>query len=388
MSPTPHRAWRLLALVLTTLVTGCATTAPRTALQKQVGNENLDVGALRIRVRDLARRLPAMLEVMADDISANSDSEPVRRAMLEFKVNSVPTLQAALFQPDPVAALVDGWAFVAQLEDVLPKSAAGASPDSMARAQEGLRHVEAELEEQWKEVSGQEDVSQAHERVHQWAAEHPLTGHAYARESTVQLLSGLTTQSRQRLLRSAASLLEDTRDLTARMDVYASSLPRQARFQAQLAAAEMAAEALQAPALREAVGELNRTVDILDRFGGLAANTPALVARERTAVLDALDRERLSLQEFVSGERQAVLAGVGQERAAVVDALHSERVATLQQLDGLAGGWVDRAFDRANHLVDRVFLWLLALGALALVGGVIIAALLSRAWRQSRRPAP
>lgn len=383
----PTLAFPRRLLVLAALVSACATTAPRTALQEKVGTSDLDVGALRIRVRDLARRLPAMLEVTANDIASSTDSVEVRRAMLEFKVNSVPTLQGALLQPDPVAALVDAWALVAQLQQVLPQSGAGVTPDALARAQKGLGKVEAELEEQWKAVTGQEDVSQTRERVHQWAAEHPITGKAYARESTVPLLSGLTDRSGQRLLRTAASLLEDTRDLTARLDLYAGSLPRQARWQAELAAADLSSAALEAPALRQAVSELDRTVDILERFGGLAANTPALVSRERAAVLDAVGQERLALQGFISGERQAVLAGVGQERAAVVDALHAERVATLQQLDGLAGGWVDHAFDRANHLVDRVFLWLLAIAALALVGGLLIALVLARGWR-ARKVAP
>ena len=382
MTPTPPRSpRRVLVAVLTALLAGCAATAPRTELQERVGRSDLDVGTLRIRVRDLARRLPGMLEVLAEDIARHTDSEPVRRAMLEFKVNAVPTLQAALFQPDPVAALVDAWALVAQLQGVLPESAEGVSPEVLARAQDGLRQVEAELEAQWKELAGTDDLSPVRERVHQWASEHPLQGHAYARESTVPLLAGLTDQSRQRLMRRAATLVEDTRDLTTRLDLYAGSLPRQARWQAELAATDMFSAALDAPALRTALGELDRTVDILDRLGGLAANTPALVARERAAVLDALERERLALQGFVTGERQAILSSAR-------DALHAERVATLQQVDGLAGGWVDHAFDRATRLVDRVFLWLLGLALLMLVGGLLIAVVVARAWRGARKIAP
>ncbi|MFP2926923.1 hypothetical protein ACLESO_17335 [Pyxidicoccus sp. 3LG] len=54
----------------------------------------------------------------------------------------------------------------------------------------------------------------------------------------------------------------------------------------------------------------------------------------------------------------------------------------LQQVDGLARGWVDHAFDRAGHLVDRVFLWLLALVGLGLVGGLVLVVLVTRAWRR------
>jgi hypothetical protein len=222
-------------------------------------------------------------------------------------------------------------------------------------------------------------VSAARERVHAWAAEHPLTGTLVSRESTAPLLASVARASGGGLRKKAAGLLEDTRDLTARVDLYAASLPRQARWQAEL----VAADAMNAPALHSAMAEMARTVDILDRVGSMAANTPALVARERAAVLEALDMERRSLQDFISSERQAVMAGVGQERAAVVDALHAERVGALQQVDGLARGWVDHAFDRAGHLVDRVFLWLLALVALGLVGGLVLVVLVARAWRRA-----
>jgi hypothetical protein len=381
MSTTPSSRL-LLAAALMTVLSGCATTAPRTELQKRVGQSGMSAGVLRVRVRDLARRLPGLLEMAADDIAAHSDSALPRLRMLEFKANAVPTLQAVLFQPDPVAALVDAWALLAQLQDVLPRRAAGVPPEQVDRAVGVLLGAEAEVEALMKELSGQEDISQGRARVHQWAAEHPLTGPVHARESTAPLLAELTDLSRLRPLGAAAALLEDTRDLTARVDLYASSLPRQARWQGALAAAELASSVAEVPALREVMGELKRTVDLLDRFGGLADSSPALVARERTAVLDALHQERLALQDFISGERRAVLVGVGQERAAVMSGLHVERVATLQQLDGLAVGWTNHAFDRATRLVDRVFLWLLGLLGLALVGAVVTATLLARAWRR------
>lgn len=376
------RAWRWLSVgVLAALLSACATVSPpRSELAQRVGRSDLDVSALRIRVRDLARRFSGLIEAAADNIAAKSDSPEVKQAMLTFKANAVPTMQGALFQPDPVASLVDAWALLAQLQDAVPKTAAGASPELLEAAQRSLRDMESQVEALWRDVSGQEDVSAAHARVHQWAAEHPLTGPLVTRESTAPLLASVTAASGGGLLRKAAGLVEDTRDITARMDIYVASLPRQARWQAEL----VAADAMNSPAVQSVMQELARTVDILDRVADVAANTPALVARERAAVLEGVDQQRRSLQEFITGERQAVLVGVGQERAAVVDALHAERVATLQQLDGLARGWVDHAFDRAGHLVDRVFLWLAVLLAVGLVGGVLLALLLLRAWR--RRP--
>lgn len=369
---------------LVALSTACATVAPRSALVERVGRSDLSVGALRTRVRDMARRFPAVLETAADEIAARSGDEEMRRAMLEFKSNAVPAMQGALLQPDPVASLVDAWALLAQLQDVLPQRASHAPPELIAEARRPLDALEAEVEALWKELSGKEDVSEPHKVVHAWAAEHPLTGPLITRESTVPLLASVTDISRVSPLKAAAVLMEDTRDIVTRVDLYAASLPRQARWQAEL----LMAQAANAPPLQAVVSELDRTVDILDRMGGLAEGVPALVARERTAVLGELDRSRLSLQEFASGERQALMTDIGRERAAVLAALHAERVEALEQIDAMGYRWVDHAFDRADRLMDRVFLWVLALAGLLLLGGLLLVALLVRGWRRSRASHP
>ncbi|RKH69299.1 chemotaxis protein [Corallococcus aberystwythensis] len=373
---------RVVTLVLlAALCGGCASLAPqRSELASRVGHSDLSVAALRIRVRDLARRFSGLLEAMADDLAARSDSPQVAGAMLRFKANAVPAVQSSLFQPDPVAALIDTWALLAQMQDALPRFAEGIPPELLSHANATLVDLESQVEVLWREVTGGEDVSSSRARVHAWAAEHPLTGPLVTRESTASLLASLTETSGGGLRSAAAGLVEDTRDLTARVDLYATSLPRQARWQAEL----VATDAMRAPTVQAALAELGRTVDLLDRVGAVAANTPALIERERRAVLDAVHGERLGLQEFVTGERQAVLADVGRERQAVVAALHAERVATLQQLDGLARGWVDHAFDRLGPLVDRVFLWLALLSLLVGVGGVLGGLLLTRAWRRAR----
>ncbi|MBZ4334436.1 chemotaxis protein [Corallococcus sp. AS-1-12] len=381
MAPAPSPIRAVTVVLLAALCGGCASLEPqRSELATRVGRSDLSVAVMRTRVRDLARRFSGLIEAMADDLAARSGSPPVASAMLRFKANAVPAVQSALLQPDPMAALIDTWALLAQLEDSLPRAAVGASPELLAQAHDSLVALESEVEAEWRVVTGREDVTAARDQVHAWAGEHPLTGPLVTRVSTTALLASLTDVTGGGLRSTAAGLVEDTRDLTARVDLYATSLPRQARWQAEL----VATDALHAPSVQAAVAELGRTVDLLDRVGAVAADTPALIERERRAVLAALRSERLGLQEFVTGERQAVLADVGRERQAVVDALHAERVATLQQLDGLARGWVDHAFDRLGPLVDRVFLWLTLLVVLLGAGGLLGGLLLTRAWRRAR----
>ncbi|MCY1045115.1 chemotaxis protein [Corallococcus sp. bb12-1] len=367
-------------VLLVALVGGCASVEPqRSQLTTRVGRSDLPVAVLRARVRDLARRFSGLLEALADDLAVRSRSPKVAGAMLRFKANSVPAMQSALFQPDPVAALIDAWALLVQIQDALPQYAEDTPPELLSAARESLEDMEAQLEDEWREITGSEDVTRARDIVHGWAAEHPLTGPLVTRQSTAPLLASVTEASGGGLRSTAAGLIEDTRDLTSRVDLYATSLPRQARWQAEL----VVDDAMRSPLLQSTLSEMGRTVDLLERVGSVAANTPALIAHERKAVLDSLHAERLGLQGFVTEERQAVLAEVDRERKAVVDALHAERVATLQQMDGLARGWVDHAFDRLGPLVDRVFLWLVLLVALVGAGGLLGAWVLTRALRRS-----
>src|SRR5215217_2379864 len=354
-------------LLLLACLDGCSVSAPRSELVRRVGRSDLSVAALRIRVRDMARRFSGLLEISSDEIAARSGSDSVREAMTTFKIN-------------PVAALVDAWALLAQLELALPAwaASAGATPEVTAKAERMLREQEAEVEALWKDVSGREDTSAAHQLVHEWAAKNPLVGSLVARVSTVGLLADMTSQSGLSARATAGALVEDVRDLTARMDLYAASLPRQARWQVE----SMAQEALQMLPAREAMKDLERVVDTLDQFGGLAAGTPALVARERAAVLSALDSGREALQRFIESERQALMVDVSGERQAILSALHTERVETLQQGERIGYGLVDHAFQRAATLVDRVFLWLLGLTLLGVVGAIAVAFLLTRAWRR------
>ncbi|MCY1082164.1 chemotaxis protein [Archangium lansingense] len=370
----PRFSSLLFTVLLAALLTACAAVKvePRSPLYERVGKSELSVGVLRIRVRDMARRFPGVLEATADELAALSRSPSDREKMVRFKSNAVPAMQGALLQPDPVAALIDAWALLAQMQQVLPKWAEGAPPEVMDTAQRSLGMLESEVETLWRELSGREDVSQLRQLVHGWAAEHPLTGPIITRESTVPLLAAFTDRSGVGLLGSTAALLADTQDLVTRVDLYAGSLPRQARWQAELAVQEMVEGT---PVLTSAMDEMGRAVDVLVRMGALAGTTPAVVTREREA-----------LQDFISSERLAVLEGMRGERLAVMDSLHTERVETLAQTDTMGRGWVDHAFDRAEALVDHIFLWLLGLTALLVAGALGVAALLARGGRPGARP--
>ncbi|WP_395845494.1 hypothetical protein [Cystobacter fuscus] len=117
MRTLPRLLFPVLFLVL---MPACAALKSCSPLFERVGRSNLLVGELRIRMGDMARRFPGVLEATADVAAERSQSDGTREALLRFKSNAVPVMQSTLLQPDPVAALIDGWTLLAQLKQSLP----------------------------------------------------------------------------------------------------------------------------------------------------------------------------------------------------------------------------------------------------------------------------
>ncbi|MBF5044200.1 chemotaxis protein [Aggregicoccus sp. 17bor-14] len=371
--PLASAALRLAALAVGLALAGCATVeAPPSAALQKVGRSDLRPEELRIQVRALAPRFSGQLENLADDIARDAGDAPTRLAMTRFKANAIPAMQSALFQPDPVAAVVDAWALVAQLQDALVDIEAQ-TPGRARLATPAFAGMERELEAVWADLTGKQDTSQARARVHRWARDNPLRGSVSARTDTTALLAGLTAQSGVGALGTAGRLMDTTQDLVARMDLQTAFLPKQGRWQAEL----FTLGALQDPAYRDALPELPLLATALQEVTRQVQAVPWLMARERSAVLAGVRDERLGAQGFVTSEREAL-----------VTELRQERVAVLQEMDRTVQRAVDRSFDRAQALVDRMFLFALGLVLLAVLGALAVALLLRRRWSPREQGPP
>src|SRR5580765_2631027 len=127
------------ALLIHASLSGCATTQPKSGLYDKVGHGDLTLGALRIIMRDCARRFPAVLEQAATTLGEGPQTAAQSRGLIEFKANGVPLVQSVLLQQDPVAALLDGWALLYQLRDFLVHGAINrAGLPEAVRTVEGL----------------------------------------------------------------------------------------------------------------------------------------------------------------------------------------------------------------------------------------------------------
>ncbi|WP_373044437.1 chemotaxis protein [Vulgatibacter sp.] len=340
-------------------------------LQQQIGGSEMSPAELRTRVRSLAGRFSAELEILADELASRTDDPAQRLALTRFKLNAIPQMQAALFVPDPVAALVDAWALVVQLRNALVGLAErpASDPEALALTDERFEAMEDELAALWRQLTGREEIPVIEQMIQEWAAEHPLDSVA-TRQSTVGLLSALTERSGVSPLGAASFLLEDTQDLALRMELLGNFVPRQARWQAELFLRERLAD-------RSMLASGETPQELLDAVAGMLQATgdlPALLDAEREAVFSGIRGERVELQGFAS-----------EERAILLEALREERVAVMAQSERIGEDLVDRAFERSTELVDRILLRLLLLAAILGLVAVAVALILVRGRRERRQ---
>jgi hypothetical protein len=262
--------------------------------------------------------------------------------------------------------------------------------------------MKADLVEILERVVQGGDVSDGQEFVGNWAAEHPITGSIPGRPSILREAGTFKTKSGTGGMKLVGGLAVTMDDMLKQIENYTSSIPKQARWEAQLAMMEMVG----AENLDRTATALPALLDSAEALGGTIEELPTLVSGEREAILSALRRERIETLEFlrrerletltrISAERVAVLEGTDEMRAAATADLRQEvlaigelireqRAQTMEEAEGIAGRTMDRTFERALELVDHVFLRVVVLLVLVFVGSVLLVLL---CWRLFRRGA-
>jgi hypothetical protein len=355
------RAIERIAPWLLALMAGCRlSTAPAGGLAERA---NLSVVGeeLRIRVRALAGPYVGAIEETADAASARCGADPqVRVHALRWKLAAIPQAQDALFEPDPLVALLDGWAYALQMQGWLEgpagRDAFGACREDAAAAMARVAGRAREIADALAPEQGQA----AEDRVRGWAQSHPLRSLFLPRATIAPELATASARRDMGALAAVGTVVETLDDLTARIAAYRETLLKEAAWTGELAASRAATSDL----ARQASGDAARIAEAVDRIGRLADRLPQVIARERAAALEAL-----------RAERKEVLAELDLQRTETLALLQSERAAVLDRLDAMGGGAIDHAGSRTEALVDRAFLRAAQL-ALGILIACAIAALL------------
>jgi hypothetical protein len=389
------RPLRLTALLLALLVVaGCAGPSKKSPLMKatpQGANFNLTAEQLRIQTRSLVDPFAGRIESTADEIIADSDDPRLRLAALEWKANSIPALREALFRPDPLAAVMDAWAFTKQMVDYFEtgegRERLGAWADF---ALSTSRDLDREFETFLAGTVNTGDISAGRQFIDRWAAEHPIHGSIAGRPSILNEVADVRIKGGLGGFKSLGRLSVSMDDLSRRMEVYSAQLPKIATWQAEIMLLGMLGDDATDPPL----ARLPELMDTAAELGATVEELPDLVAEEREAIFEEIRAERLDTLEYIRAEREAILAWATAEREAILRDVDRMRQATTDDLrgevrtvtetllgerdeviaaaDDISTRAIDHSMNRAESLIDHVFVRLIQLLGIALVGAVLL----------------
>lgn len=374
----------LLVLGLTIAAPGCRFAAPERKTQSDGHAQNdiaLTQNQIRLRLRGLVGPMCGEIEQTADRIIAGTTDRAVEREALEWKIEAVPAMRGALFQPDPFTALTDSWVLCNQMADYFEtgpgKTALGesspAAVDTCRRLEESLAEVAATMT-----VSG--DVSKVRAYARQWAADHPMKHSIAGRESTLSRVLDRDAAGTFSTGEVVAEITTAVDDLSRRLDIYSDQLVRQARWEADLLTLEILTDVpldQALPLAERAVRTAERAASTVDRLAPaveravvVAESTPKLITSEREAAIKAMRNELARTIQFMQEERIAALAQLTEERIAVLknlgERLETERKALAEDLDQISLRVVDHAVWRLAQL-GAVIMAALFIGAVLLL---------------------
>jgi hypothetical protein len=304
----------------------------------------------KVHLYEYLRWFSAQIAAAADDVRVTEKDPVVQEAALRLKANAVSSIQVAVFQRDPLAALADAWALTAAMarffEDGDGKDLFGGS---QSRVVETLHGLEREVEALSQEVVGKERADAVRPEIQRFVRENPIRDLSFGRRSAGLRASAVTAAAWGTSIGSSVAQLDETaRDLSDRLTIYAEQLPQIARWQGEILLLQSERDLLTKPVNN--IEDIDRRLGTIDEnFGtvtGFVTGTPALIAAERTLMLETLARERTTLLTEVDRERVATLASLTAEREAILAAMADLRGATFTDI----GTQAERSLDRMDKL--------------------------------------
>ena len=383
-------------IAVTVLATGsCARLSTESASTKASPELAVSTSQLQLRAFEMGRNLSTLIEQAADSITALTADPVIRRNALLWKISGVPLVQEAALRNDPQVATVDLLAFTVQQRDYLTtgsgRNSFGAQqPIAVAAAREAERAALVLVSSALQ--SGQRaDTSEA--KMMAWAASHPMSGPALRRASVLESDWGLLGISSSSVGASIGNVDRTMVNITYRLSYLNETLAQEVRWNAELAAEQ----AMRTPRVDSLFGSGTAT---LRSVGTLSDEAPALIDRQREAMMRDIDGERVAMMRDIDRQRVLSFQELAVQRVALEAALDAERKALMEQVGQeraaafvAADSLTQRSIDRAGAVLRRL-VW-----ESALATGLIVVALLGAArllinhWRATkislddRRPA-
>ena len=386
-----------LALSVGTL--GCASKAlpPRTPGMSELGVRQT-TAEVRVLLHGYLRWFTSQIVVAADAMQRSEDDLSIKESAVRLKLGAIPSMQAAVFQRDPLAALAEAYALTMALgrflEEGEGKNLFGASQPVIV---ETMRELEVEIRTIAENVVGGQKVEEVQPVLERWVSEHPIRNLSLGmRAAGLQASATAAAAWGTTGLQAVGQIDETARDLSDHLTIYAEQLPNEVRWQGELLLLEAQHELLSGSFadIDAVTNDISRIEADIDRITEFVVATPELVASERSlllaalenerrAVLDSVDRQRIDTLAVLQSERETIFASIEELRRATFADLGSETDRSLGRIDAIRSVTLEQVERVTEAAIDRLFWRALQLVVVILVG---LAVLLLLARLPRRRP--
>ena len=321
-----------LVVIAAGLLAGCQKVpAEKGLLEQNVPRAHLSSHKLRILVTDYVPRFADQVEEAADQILAQATDREIRKNALLWKSNSIAACFRAASRADPLGAYLDVWTLNRQMTRLFERP--GERP--LFGPWQGLalatsRRLDQPLQQILVALGTNLPIGE--EFVDKFAGEHPVTSLYFDRESLATKYIEAAAEPTRELMDVVSDLSEDVAEMKKLSTLYASFLPKQARWQAELT---LLATTETEPVVG-AFRDLTVASHAIARLATSAETAPAMLDQQRQGLLEMVQQERAATVQDIEQMRRATIADLRQERAAVLQALHDERLAVGETLQDTA----------------------------------------------------
>lgn len=350
-------SWSLV-LCLSLLASGCSLLE----VKLESGIEPLPQEQLSMRVftREYASSFFAGVEQSADLILQRSDDLQIKSNALMWKINAEQTLGQTIFQVSPLAAMIDTWAFTAQMAQFFEsgngKALFGEQTQLAANTSQQLL---ADYERRMQGLMSKADFTANQQFIREYAVAHPLFDVSFPRVSAFNDWLSFRKIGEFDAVTTFGSVPEVMSDMSDRMAMLASQTPKLLGWKAELFALH---SNINSKEVQQTLKDISETSA---KFQKLMNESPQLMSelavdlrRELTPLLAQLDASAERNLAQLSVERLALEKMVERERIALEQMVDRERQAVTKEADALVQRTVTQVFEELTGVIKSLILYI------------------------------
>jgi hypothetical protein len=358
----------ILVFSATILFSTCTTTSTESGMMEKVEGVNMTRTELSIRLNEFGKYFAGKVEEASDEIIKKSDDRKIKMNALEWKINVIPRAFESLVIIDPLAAGIDMTALCIQMEEFFTT---GYGKDLFGDYQyiaiEASEEIRNEIEKIGDDLTSREFRQESINQIDEWVKANPIKSLQFNRRSTFEVMAKTLGEQNYTLGETVGSIAEGVYDIRKQITTYTDFMPKSIKWQAQLTSYELLGDST----VEKTFGNFDRIVNATERITKVVEETPSLVENVQQSSFEEINRQLSFTLSTLVNERKILVEKIMDERMIVLKDLYQQRIETLERIDKLANKTINQSSLIATDLIDKIFLRLVILLAVAYIVGIV-----------------